>query len=394
MFQTRTKKKILERQKMIRAAAPPSAVAPRGPAAVTPPSQFRKGLELLLGFVRDIRAEAQNLMRSLLEVKSKSKLINKKIRAQELKASLSESSKIFEHNKTQIQSRLVWLRDLLLQRPQIYDLYGDEIAIIENLWERVSLNWPSPKEEDEAEVLQRITKVDQDLGDLIFHAGYLTIPPRVNQHLRQLRIGQYLDFHSTFEDELPKLEDRVKILRLIHSHPLVIEGVADVENGLIYRASQHHWRRLMSYLLMLGTFLAGALVVFLFTYIGTWLNLQDWPVGPARFTELFVGYLFITLGGIAHIGIDALKQARASKGQTFVALGDLLLWVHIKELSIIAGIVSLLIGILALAGLFQKIEWQMVFFVGYSIDSFVDLFLQRFTKTAAISTEVLMGKLG
>lgn len=387
MIKTRPGSKIVSGSPNLIRAAAPAPVFP-GPSEGVAPE-----FERLLGIVRDIRAEASNLMRIISEIKAKGKLTNKKVRAQELKATLLESSRIFERNQEQINLRLRWLRELLLRQPQLYDSCGDEIATIENLWERVSLSWPSPKEEDEAEVFRRITKVDRDLSELIFHAGYLTVPPRVNQHLRQLRIGRPLDFHSTFEDELPKLEDRIKILQLIHSHPLVIEGVVDVDNGLVYRASPRHGRRLASFLLILGTFLAGALVVFLFTNIGSWLNLQEWPVDSSRFIELMVGYLFITLGGVAHIGIDALKQARASKGQSFLALGDLLLWVHIKELSIIAGIVSLLIGILALAVLTPMVEWQMVFFVGYSIDSFIDLFLQRFTKTVATSTQVLRGEL-
>lgn len=377
---------------LIRAARVGVSRAPPAAVSVSPDARFDPHFDQMLGIVRDIRAEASNLMRVLSELKGKSELTNKKVRAQELIATLHEGGTIFGRSREQINRRLEWLQELLLERSYLYDLYGDEIAVIGNLWERVSLNWPSPKEEDEAEVLRRVIKVDRDLSELIFHAGYLTIPNRVNQHLEQLRIGRPLDFHRTFEDELPKPEDRIKILRLMHSHPVVIEGIVEIDSGLIYRASPHHRRRLASYLLILGTFLAGALVVFFFAHIDNWLNLKDWPVESNRFMELMVGYLFITLGGVAHIGIDALKQARASKGRSFLALGDMLLWVHIKELSIIAGMVSLLIGILALAVLTPKIDWQMAFLVGYSIDSFIDLFLQRFTKTVATSTQVLRGE--
>lgn len=391
MFTARIINKLLGRQNLTRATAPPTKAAP---LAISVAAQINGELELLLGYVRDIRAEAQNLMRSLLEIKSTSKVTHKGGRAPELEAALNESNQIFTHNKTQIEERLSALRDLLLKQPELYDQQGDEIARIENLWERVKLNWPNPTEKDDAVIIRQIANVDQDLSELIYHAGYLTIPWRVNQHLEQLRIGQSLDFHSTFEDEMPKPEDRMKILSSMYSHPLVVDGVVDVQRGLIYHASPNPSRRILSYVLMVLTFLAGVLVVALFANLGTWLNLQNWPITSGRFSELLVGYLFITLGGVAHIGIDALKQARANKGQAFLAIEDMLMWVHVKELSIITGIASLIIGSLALAITLPKVEWQMAFFVGYSIDSFIDLFLQRFTETAAISAQTLKGKLG
>jgi hypothetical protein len=62
----------------------------------------------------------------------------------------------------------------------------------------------------------------------------------------------------------------------------------------------------------------------------------------AEASELLVGYLFLTFGGIAHIGVDVLKQARSKRGKSFMAIEDLGLWIHVKEMSIIAGIGSLI----------------------------------------------------
>jgi hypothetical protein len=53
------------------------------------------------------------------------------------------------------------------------------------------------------------------------------------------------------------------------------------------------------------------------------------------------------------------------------------------------AIVSLIIGFIALAFLEPSIQWQIAFFVGYSIDSFVDVFLQRFTDVLPSTTSVM-----
>jgi hypothetical protein len=362
--------------------------------AAPPISMENASFERFMGLIRDVRVEAQNITKSITDIKKACELTDKKVREQELKASLEHNLKIFNYNKSQVQNRITELRNLAEANSQIYDLHGDEIVILENLWERIVLNLPSSPTSDAAAVLSVLPKLDVDLRELIFQAGYATIPPRLNQHLKQLRPGRTLDFHGTFEDELPNREDRVKILQMLYQHPLAVEeGVIDVENGVVYRASKNPSRRIASFGLILATFLAGIGIIFALANLGSSLNLQNWPVNSNRFTELLVGYLFITIGGAVHIRIDVLKQARANKSQSFLAIEDMVLWLHVKELSIIAGVASLIVGIVGLALLTAKIDWATAFFVGYSIDSFVDLFLQRFSKTVATNTDSLKQKL-
>ena len=59
----------------------------------------------------------------------------------------------------------------------------------------------------------------------------------------------------------------------------------------------------------------------------------------------------------------------------------------------IAGVASLIVGIVGLVLLTPKIDWATAFFVGYSIDNFVVLFLQRFSKTVATNTDAIKQKL-
>ena len=185
-----------------------------------------------LGLVRDIRAEAQNLQESLSIIKKKSELTDKQVRALELRASLEESNKIFDYNRNQINERFTSIRSLLDRNSQLYDWAGDEITQLENYWERACLGWTALQVKDtpfdEDKVLNEINRIDKFLDRLIFHSGLLTIPSRVNLHMRHLRIGQPLDFHDAFKDEMPAREDRVKILRYLKSHPdSVTEGIVN-----------------------------------------------------------------------------------------------------------------------------------------------------------------------
>lgn len=386
------------------------------------PAKLGEKWNNLFGFVRDIRAEAQDLKKSLFEIKEiKEKSIvtvqlitpeikealNKEVDDNKLKVQLLQpevknalnklkSEEIFEYNREKISKCFESLRMLLNESPEIYDYVGDEITKIECYWERVYCFWPHlPLDIDKInldELFNNLDKVDSLLDEIIFHASKITIPHRISHHLESLRIGQPLDFHETFEDELPKYEERVKVLRYINSHPKIVEGVVDVDNGKIYHASPNIRRRYMSFAVIGGVILLGGILVFVFSNMGSWLNLKDWPV-TFSFTELIVAYFFILIGAFVHIGVEGVKQYRANQGQTFLAIENWLLWIHIKEVPIIMSIISLWIGFFGLALLLQNVGWQTAFFVGYSIDSFVDLFIGRFTNTISTRTQTLKEQL-
>src|SRR5690606_26212231 len=92
---------------------------------------------------------------------------------------------------------------------------------------------------------------------------------------------------------------------------------------------------------------------------------------------------FTVIGGAVHIGVDAIKQARSrSRGSSLLAIDDWLLWIHINESGIVIGIVSIWIGFFGLLFATGEINWETAFLVGYSVDSFIDLFLERFNTLA------------
>ena len=65
------------------------------------------------------------------------------------------------------------------------------------------------------------------------------------------------------------------------------------------------------------------------------------------------------------------------------------MWIHVKELSIAMSIISLWIGVIGLAWLQGDVMPSNAFFVGYSIDSFMDLFLERFATTASTKAKAI-----
>ena len=70
---------------------------------------------------------------------------------------------------------------------------------------------------------------------------------------------------------------------------------------------------------------------------------------------------------------------------------DWLLWVHVKETPIVYGIVSLWVGLVGMTALGQG-GVSGAFFIGYSLDSFVDLFLSRFETGATAAVEAARAK--
>jgi hypothetical protein len=336
------------------------------------------------GLMRDVRAEIQNLQASLGDVKQKFDLTDPKLRAVELAAALREAIGRFARNKDEIGETLRAARALMRRNSALYDSCGDEVTHIENAWERIADAWPQPSAAAE-EILTQSARIEARLNEIVVRAGRITIPSRANQHLEQLRVGQALDFHDVFADELPSAEDRSALLRYLAAHPGAVDGVVDVDLGVVYRADRRTSRRLLSCAIFAAALLGGVGVVAGLSWVSTW---PDRPLGAElRFAHCLQGYLAVFVGALVHLLIDALKQARSQNVTAFRAVDDWLLWLHVKEMPILWGILSLWIGIVGLAFMQSDFTLTTAFFVGYSIDSFVDLFLQRFGKSVSSRTE-------
>lgn len=355
----------------------------------------------LLGLLRDVRAEVQNLRTTLVEVLSKEPMNDVAMRSREIITTLRVRQPIYDRNVKQIGTRIRDLRALMNSTANLYSRYGDDITNIENFWERVTLNWPPPpsaklvpetgdkekvviQPDEEITVANGILRCAKeainDIDDIIYQTALLTIPERLNLQLEQIRIGQALDFNAAFKDEIPNDDSRQKVLNYLGARPVLIQnGVIDTAQGVVFHASADYGRRRLSYIFITLTIMFGALIAVGVGELGTLLNLPEWITVPGGTPNLLITYVFVIIGAVVHIGIDGIKQARSNDPkQAFLAIDDWFTWIHIHERGIIMGIVSMWIGFLGLVFLTGSADWQTAFLVGYSLDSFVDIFLQRF----------------
>jgi hypothetical protein len=359
-------------------------VAPASTAGAGPNGQAMMAFR---GVLRELRAEAQDLESALALVRAKSELADAATRAKEIKTALENARGVFDRDRQRINEQLEKLRELFQQPLVIYDWCSDEVVHLENAWGRIGDSWPE-EDQSEDQIIQNIDSARTSLDKMIYLSGQLTIPARVNQHLETLRIGQTLDFHKNFSDELENEADRARLLAYLSDHPYVVDGIVDAQNGVIYRASRHAGRQLFSYVMLLTAIALGFGLVFVMTNMNAWLGIDDWK--PAdRFQSLASVYVFLLLGAVVHLLVGAVKQSREKTGSELLAMRDWLLWLHVKESALLMAILYLWVGLIGLAFSFDEVQWVTGFFVGYSIDSFVDLFLQRFSQVASIETAVL-----
>jgi hypothetical protein len=257
---------------------------------------------------------------------------------------------------------------------------------MENLWQRTVSTLPGLRpasgQIDETHIRGGLERSEGLLNELIWHAALVTIPSRLEQHLRSLRVGGRLRFDEAFADELPRPEDRHRLLEYLHAHPATINGVIDVEQGIVYRSAARRRRRVGSYVGLAGlATLGGYAFVWVITRGLPPLGLPSgWLLPANRFAELLGAYALIAAGALTHVVVDAIKQERQSTAGGFVALEDWLTWIHVRELGMAAGILSWWIGLAALAVSLggEPVTWQTAFLAGYGIDSLLDLVLGRF----------------
>jgi len=307
---------------------------------------------------------------------------------------LGEWREIYRRKADQIPVHFLDIKGIMGANSALYDGCGDEITRMDNAWERVVVFWPVLKDgAGNAPVPPEFPKVEEALGEIIFHSGYVTIPNRVNQHLDKKWVGQRLDFHQTFIDEMPAQTDRKEILNRLYENPTDVHGIIDPNAGMIFHISEKGWRRIASFILMVLAFIGCGALAMLFVRAGDWMSIASYPFKEYPLKALILNYLAIMIGGLVHMGFNALKQYRANKEGSFVALGNWFLWGHVKEKSIIGGIFLICFVYLGCLLTMGRPDPVTVFFIGYSFDSFIDLFLKRFQVTVGKRVEAARNSL-
>ncbi len=215
----------------------------------------------------------------------------------------------------------------------------------------------------------------------------------MNDTLKNLRVGQPLDWDFAFGGELPRdVEMRKRLLlELAQEGGVLGSAVVDVEQGLIYKVAESRAKqRHSAYKLVAFVVLCGAIVPLVLSWIRTLTNQS--PFAWADLPRLYMTYVMVYLGAGAHVAIDALKVAKAQTRPSFHAMNDWVLWLHVRYISILWGLAWVLLGFILLTIAMPKLELLSAFFAGYSIDSITGLFLARFETTVKTKTQELLGE--
>jgi hypothetical protein len=263
--------------------------------------------------------------------------------------------------------------------------YADNIRRLHNLWEQMSTSplLADPGAEFSVqEQLRLLTSVEQQCARMVVEIAYLTIPPRVNQWLEEARPGYYIPFHAVFEDELPNLDDRNRLLSFLGWSPEVLKGgLVDADAGVIYRYSVDPRRRLLSFALLLSAAAAALGVIFGLAY----MPVDGWPLNSTHLTRLLLGWAAIFAGIVVHLGIGTAKRSQERGRPPIISIGDIPLLVNAKAGQVLLKILMTLVGLfgLAFAAGIDNVTPLNAFLIGYTLDSAVELFATGIEQRAA-----------
>jgi hypothetical protein len=254
---------------------------------------------------------------------------------------------------------------------------AEPVRRIVSLWAQVEAI-PLAHDPDAAfsvqEYLRQLGVLEALCRKIVFQVGLITIPERVNEWLRLARPGYYIPFHDVFADELPDLEERVKMLNYLAWAPRVLTGgLVNVEMGLIYRYSQNPMHRYLTAVGVALAFVAASGLIVAACH----LPLSDWPLQPTRLGTLLVGWAAVLVGVLVHIGISTTKQVQLQGGRPpIIALEDALLWINARFGYILFKLLMALMGFFALAFTTgaDKVTPFSMFLVGYGLDSVIEIF--------------------
>ena len=336
----------------------------------------------LFDSVRRIRAEALDLLKTTDEIittLNDTSLAENDVQMRIQRASTIGNKIISEHGP-QVQKYFEAINTLLAQHPELNVQSGEDVSsditIMRDEWEKAVWNWPNTTQGNppsKQELLFQLSEVEQSIYTVGVTAQILTFPDLVNQRLQDMHTGEELDFFHEFSDEFYKPEFLPVAWQYLREHPHRINGFM-TENSIIYRASPFvpHF---LSSILIIGVVASGFLLI--------WLDGVLHYFQLPSVDVLFRGYIALMAGGLVHTFVDVWKQYQTKPDHATNMLGNWILWVHVKQASIVAGILTLWAGFIILVAIQQIGDAGAAFFAGYSIDSFIGLFLVRFTNTAS-----------
>ncbi len=370
---------------MARAAAAPPVVFP---PADTPAADASAAY--LVTRLSAVSADAMNLREAVAGVVSDA--ANGAIEDAAYLKSVGSLNEVWSREQQQIGATIgaieAWLSD-----PANTTVYAFELTEIQNEWDRVTFIWPTgddawPRKGADAIAAPILDRLDR----LIEKCAYITLAPRIQQHLRTIRPGRYKDFAQIAAGETVDEEMNKRLLARFASSPLAFDGLFDVERQRIARLDRSFAARIPAFAAILATFLVPLGLTWLAYRSRDDIELARTIFGNNSYGA-FLGYASMAfLGFIIHL----LLKARTAKNPDGTRMGaaEALDWVALNSASLCWSVLGVWVAVvIARTGLFE-IEGQMAaLIVGYSADSIVDMFTGKFTTYATTTRDAALEKL-
>jgi hypothetical protein len=356
------------------ATLPPPATSTSSPA------------DLMRSVLADIRSEVFNTKASLITIGKALQSGNKSLSVR----TMMEEEQVFNANSNEVATRLRDAAAIAESDVKVHRELDGRLVAIENDWERTRLLWPSAPATEQAlaafdleDATRKTAQATDHLSHLLLQIAMFTVPGDVDRWIRTQELGRPFKFHERFEDEIPLKEDRDRILGFLAASPGSFPAIIDPDTGEIYRTSGIALRLLASYGILLAVVIGGGVLLNILTTV--------WPDAVGRQTSQAVMQAYIAvLGGALFHFVTTLAKNRKALGEGGAwSPRQLALWGLLHEKSIWVGVGLLWLGPLGMASVLKSTDLATAFFVGYSFDSFLDLFLTRFSDVVALQSSGL-----
>lgn len=338
----------------------------------------------LFGLFREIRGSVRYLQNALEDVLNLASKAAPGDRDAVLKQALDQA--LFEQVDGMVTGRLKDIRNIFVTDVKEYEWCAGDVATVELTWKTVRDLWPPPKTPfDQAE--PALKQIDGDLDQIVYECESLTLSPAINDTMENLRIGQPLDLDFEYGPELPK-SDQLKnrlFLELAQESNVIVAGVVDASQRVIYKASSSRAEQRWSVAQIAGAWaLFGVVAVAIMALVTGKLDVL--PPQWADVRSLLANYVALSVGSGAHWLVEAVKAQRAQTKPSFQAMNDWILWLHVREYEMLWSLVWLALGYVVMSRTIT-LNLSSAFFAGYSIDSVMEVYLQRFSATVQKKAE-------
>ena len=349
---------------------------------------YTRSFRKVLGEARDIRIDVQDLLATLDQIDTAAAISDESLRTPALAEAIHSANQRLGHSAPDIDQRLAAIYSELDTHPDLNDELSDQFEQIGNKWERVNDGWIGGKNALPANAMSISLKVRPFFNDIMYLIAQVTIPPRLEQHLRHKHLGETLVFKDEFEEELPDETMRIRMLTYLQNHSKIVAGQVNVPEQTILRTSD--------------SFMHGGLALFLGLLLGII------PFGIIALDRFFEGfdntffkedevndfaklYAWVLIGASAHFIIALVKSGQS--GESLI-LARQIGWLSTKQGPIVVAVLSLwIISYGAWRGFGGEFDRDTAFFAGYSFDSFIDIILTRFDTSVNTATDKIRKRL-